>query len=185
MLPGKLSKRVVTDRLAWVDRMLGEIRSLPLQSQSAFMADSRNRCGRIVPASFARSSLRSRQAHRGKRIWRSRNGIQGDCIHITTPRNRTSRRNEIDAKIGGISQSTGPLLSRCQPGRTVRNLLVPFEGCRQDYRHLARLDQKSPSRFGRNSIIPALFDSMGIMRATLTIHLHLPTRSFSQGGMAL
>jgi uncharacterized protein YutE (UPF0331/DUF86 family) len=42
MLPGKLSKRVVTDRLAWVDRMLAEIRSLPLGSQSAFMGDSRN-----------------------------------------------------------------------------------------------------------------------------------------------
>lgn len=42
MMPSKISKRVVTDRLAWIDRMLGEIRSLPLQSQSAFMADTRN-----------------------------------------------------------------------------------------------------------------------------------------------
>lgn len=42
MMPAKISKRVVTDRLAWIDRMLGEIRSLPLQSQSAFMADTRN-----------------------------------------------------------------------------------------------------------------------------------------------
>lgn len=42
MMPSKISKRVVTDRLAWIDRMLGEIHSLPLQSQSAFMADSRN-----------------------------------------------------------------------------------------------------------------------------------------------
>ncbi|MCC6300183.1 MAG: DUF86 domain-containing protein [Anaerolineales bacterium] len=42
MLPSKLSKRVVTDRLAWIDRMLAEIRSLPLGSQSSFMADSRN-----------------------------------------------------------------------------------------------------------------------------------------------
>lgn len=42
MMPGKISKRVVTDRLAWIDRMLGEIRSLPLQSQSSFTEDSRN-----------------------------------------------------------------------------------------------------------------------------------------------
>ena len=42
MLPGKISKRVVTDRLAWIDRMLREIRLLPLESQSAFIEDSRN-----------------------------------------------------------------------------------------------------------------------------------------------
>lgn len=42
MMPGKISKRVVSDRLAWVDRMLREIRSLPLESQSVFMEDSRN-----------------------------------------------------------------------------------------------------------------------------------------------
>lgn len=42
MLPGKISKRVVADRLAWVDRMLGEIRMLPLNSKTDFMKDSRN-----------------------------------------------------------------------------------------------------------------------------------------------
>lgn len=42
MLPGKISKRVVSDRLAWVDRMLNEIRALPLESKSVFMQDSRN-----------------------------------------------------------------------------------------------------------------------------------------------
>lgn len=42
MLPGKISKRVVSDRLAWVDRMLREIRTLPLQDKSEFMQDSRN-----------------------------------------------------------------------------------------------------------------------------------------------
>ena len=42
MMPGKISKRIVSDRLAWIDRMLGEIRSLPLASQSTFMEDSRN-----------------------------------------------------------------------------------------------------------------------------------------------
>lgn len=47
MMPGKISQRVVTDRLAWIDRMLGEIRSLPMQSQSAFMADTRNILGRV------------------------------------------------------------------------------------------------------------------------------------------
>ena len=42
MLPGKISKRVVSDRLAWVERMLNEIRALPLESKSVFMQDSRN-----------------------------------------------------------------------------------------------------------------------------------------------
>jgi uncharacterized protein YutE (UPF0331/DUF86 family) len=42
MMPGKISKRIVSDRLAWIDRMLREIRSLPLESQSSFMEDSRN-----------------------------------------------------------------------------------------------------------------------------------------------
>lgn len=42
MLPGKLSKRVVVDRLAWIDRMLSEIQALPLETQSDFLSDSRN-----------------------------------------------------------------------------------------------------------------------------------------------
>lgn len=42
MLPGKLSRRVVIDRLAWIDRMISEIQALPLGSQSAFLSDSRN-----------------------------------------------------------------------------------------------------------------------------------------------
>lgn len=42
MMPGKISKRIVSDRLAWVDRMLQEIRSLPLNSKTTFMQDSRN-----------------------------------------------------------------------------------------------------------------------------------------------
>jgi uncharacterized protein YutE (UPF0331/DUF86 family) len=42
MVPGKISKRVVSDRLAWVDRMLSEIRALPLESKPTFMQDTRN-----------------------------------------------------------------------------------------------------------------------------------------------
>ena len=42
MLPGKISKRVVSDRLAWIDRMLNEIRALPLGSKPIFMQDSGN-----------------------------------------------------------------------------------------------------------------------------------------------
>ncbi len=41
-MPGKISKRIVSDRLAWVDRMLNEIRALPLESKPTFMQDSRN-----------------------------------------------------------------------------------------------------------------------------------------------
>lgn len=42
MVPGKISRRVITDRLAWVDKMMSEIRALPLNSRSAFMQDTRN-----------------------------------------------------------------------------------------------------------------------------------------------
>lgn len=42
MVPGKISKRIVSDRLAWVDRMLSEIRALPLESKTSFMQDTRN-----------------------------------------------------------------------------------------------------------------------------------------------
>lgn len=42
MTPGRLSRRVVTDRLGWIERMLGEIRALPLSSLEEFLADRRN-----------------------------------------------------------------------------------------------------------------------------------------------
>jgi uncharacterized protein YutE (UPF0331/DUF86 family) len=42
MTRGKLSKRVVADRLAWVDRMLHEIRSLPIGDHDLFFSDRRN-----------------------------------------------------------------------------------------------------------------------------------------------
>lgn len=42
MTPGKLSKRVVGDRLSWIERMLCDIRALPLEDREAFLADKRN-----------------------------------------------------------------------------------------------------------------------------------------------
>jgi uncharacterized protein YutE (UPF0331/DUF86 family) len=42
MSPGKISRRIAADRLAWIDRMLLEIRSLPLGTVEAFLGDSRN-----------------------------------------------------------------------------------------------------------------------------------------------
>lgn len=42
MTPGRPSRRVVADRLAWVERMVAEIRSLPLADREAFFADRRN-----------------------------------------------------------------------------------------------------------------------------------------------
>ena len=42
MTPGRLSKRVVSDRLAWVDRMVAEIRALPLDDRELFFSDRRN-----------------------------------------------------------------------------------------------------------------------------------------------
>lgn len=42
MTPGKISKRVAADRLAWVDRMIVEIQALPLDDRETFLADNRN-----------------------------------------------------------------------------------------------------------------------------------------------
>lgn len=42
MTPDRLLKRVVVERLDWVDRMVAEIEALPLQSRDQFFADSRN-----------------------------------------------------------------------------------------------------------------------------------------------
>jgi len=40
--PGKLSKRVIGDRLAWIDKMVAEIRALPLDSYEEFAANQRD-----------------------------------------------------------------------------------------------------------------------------------------------
>ena len=42
MSPSMVSRRIVLDRIAWVDRMLKEIRSLPLGDRASFLAESRN-----------------------------------------------------------------------------------------------------------------------------------------------
>jgi uncharacterized protein YutE (UPF0331/DUF86 family) len=42
MSPGKLSKRVIGDRLAWIDKMVAEIRALPLDSYEEFSANRRD-----------------------------------------------------------------------------------------------------------------------------------------------
>jgi len=42
MTPGDISKRVASDRLAWIAEMVGEIRSLPLANREQFFADRRN-----------------------------------------------------------------------------------------------------------------------------------------------
>jgi uncharacterized protein YutE (UPF0331/DUF86 family) len=42
MTPGNISKRTVTDRLAWIYQMADEIRALPLSDRTAFFADRRN-----------------------------------------------------------------------------------------------------------------------------------------------
>jgi len=40
--PSPISRHVVSDRLAWVDRMLRDMRALPLDNRDAFLADRRN-----------------------------------------------------------------------------------------------------------------------------------------------
>jgi uncharacterized protein YutE (UPF0331/DUF86 family) len=42
MIPTSISKRVVVDRLNWVEQMIGAIRKLPLADREKFFLDSRN-----------------------------------------------------------------------------------------------------------------------------------------------
>jgi uncharacterized protein YutE (UPF0331/DUF86 family) len=42
MSPGKASKRVIADRIQWIDKMVSEIRALPLDHIEAFASDARN-----------------------------------------------------------------------------------------------------------------------------------------------
>lgn len=42
MTPGLISKKVVGDRLELIERMIGEIRSLPMESYQEFIKDRRN-----------------------------------------------------------------------------------------------------------------------------------------------
>lgn len=42
MSPGKLNKRVIGDRLAWLEKMVAEISALPLASYEEFTSTSRN-----------------------------------------------------------------------------------------------------------------------------------------------
>lgn len=42
MIPAKINQRVISDRLAWIDKMLLEIRSLPLSTFDNFIQDNRN-----------------------------------------------------------------------------------------------------------------------------------------------
>lgn len=42
MTPSRLDARVVAERLPWIEEMIAGIRSLPLESQAAFVADARN-----------------------------------------------------------------------------------------------------------------------------------------------
>jgi uncharacterized protein YutE (UPF0331/DUF86 family) len=42
MSPGPLNRRILADRIDWIDRMIEEIRKLPLNDRDAFMADNRN-----------------------------------------------------------------------------------------------------------------------------------------------
>ncbi len=41
MSPGQMSYRVVADRLGWIETMLSEIETLPLESYDAFTAENR------------------------------------------------------------------------------------------------------------------------------------------------
>ena len=42
MSPSKISKRIFLDRAAWVERMVAQIRALPLTDRAIFQADPRN-----------------------------------------------------------------------------------------------------------------------------------------------
>jgi uncharacterized protein YutE (UPF0331/DUF86 family) len=42
MSPGILNRRILSDRIAWIDRMLEEIGKLPLENYDRFLQDTRN-----------------------------------------------------------------------------------------------------------------------------------------------
>ena len=42
MSPGKVSKRIVLDRVSWIDKMAVEIQSLPLSGFESFIGESKN-----------------------------------------------------------------------------------------------------------------------------------------------
>jgi uncharacterized protein YutE (UPF0331/DUF86 family) len=42
MMPGRVSKRVIADRLGWVESMLERMRRLPLHNRELFFSDARN-----------------------------------------------------------------------------------------------------------------------------------------------
>jgi len=42
MMPGKVSRRIVLNRLALMEQMLAKIHALPLESRQAFFSDERN-----------------------------------------------------------------------------------------------------------------------------------------------
>lgn len=42
MSPGRISKRIVAERLNWIERMVREINQLPLKDYQSFAADTRN-----------------------------------------------------------------------------------------------------------------------------------------------
>lgn len=42
MTLGKLNNRTIGDRLAWIDRMISEIKALPLENYELFISESRN-----------------------------------------------------------------------------------------------------------------------------------------------
>lgn len=42
MMPKRPSRRVIADRLGWIESMVESLRMLPLESKQAFFADRRN-----------------------------------------------------------------------------------------------------------------------------------------------
>ncbi len=42
MTPGSVSKRIIIDRLTWIENMVAEINALPLNNHQAFFSDTRN-----------------------------------------------------------------------------------------------------------------------------------------------
>jgi hypothetical protein len=42
MSPGKISEKVITERLAWIEDMVAGIRALPLTDLDSFVQDPRN-----------------------------------------------------------------------------------------------------------------------------------------------
>jgi len=79
MSPNRISKRVVADRLDWIEKMVREIRTLPLENYSSFTTDRRNVWSAESCLRRALEALMDLGRHIAAKALGGYNRIQRDC----------------------------------------------------------------------------------------------------------